>query len=620
MRAPASTLTSWLWLLPVLAAILAYAPAFQGEFVWDDQNVWLNELPRFRTAVDVLRPPDGIPTWTYSYYRPVVVGTYLLDTAIGGPVSPRVPHVANVIYHAFTTGFVWLLLRRLLRGRPGAAGGVLAGALLFALHPIHAESVSWIAGRSDLLATMFLVPAVALALRGFDTRSVPALLLSPALFLFAVTAKESAVIGLVLVPMALLLAGAPPGRPTPAGEGPAPDGYPARQWFILGAGYLLVSAGYLWLRHWAGVEAGASQGFAAGEVGQRLLSAAGYYAGRVVVPWPQSAMVTWDMAPAATAAVAIVAVGLLVLAAGYRQWRRHGDGSLLFGAAWFWMALVVPLYSAVGPLSRTPLAERHLYLPSVGAAIVFAWVIQAAAVRGWQRRAGVAAALLLVLLAAATVQRGLVWQQDIALWSDTVRKAPERGMAWLNLGLSQWRRGDAGEARRSLERALETGAEPEVRTRSAALLGTILIREGDVDGAESYLRRAIAASPQNAEPYYGLARVYISRWRASPVAASDDAELAIRFLRRALERHPGYHAARLELAGFSADYADALLAAGEAAQARSWYDEAGRELDTLEALLPPPVRTPAYATLRREIGIDAAALRARLQEAPRTSP
>lgn len=57
MPAASSLFRRWLWLLPMLAAVAVYWPAFDGEFVWDDQNVWLNELPHFQSAWDVLRPP-----------------------------------------------------------------------------------------------------------------------------------------------------------------------------------------------------------------------------------------------------------------------------------------------------------------------------------------------------------------------------------------------------------------------------------------------------------------------------------------------------------------------------------------------------------------------------------
>ena len=601
----------------MLAAVAVYWPAFDGEFVWDDQNVWLNELPHFQSAWDVLRPPGGSSTWTYAYYRPVVVTSYLLDIGLGGPTSPRVPHATNVLCHVLTTWCVWWLLRRVLQKQTGASGGALVGALLFAVHPIHTESVSWIAGRSDLLATLFLVPAVGTALRGFDQQSKPLLMLSPLLFFLAVNAKEIGISGLVLVPLTLVLV-RPDSYRQSADDRPRPRYFYARQWGVLGTGYLIAGGAWLWLRYWALVQSGVSQGFSPLEMAAGMLRAAGFYASRLLVPWPQSSLVSWDMAPSTGASVLIAGIGVCIGLVGFQQWRRHGDGTLLLGTLWFWVAILIPLWSAVGPISKTPLAERHLYLPSVGAAIVIGWTFCAVAAGGGRRITRAVAGLLLVVFSLSTIQRGFIWQQDLLLWSDTVQKVPDRGMAWLNLGLSQFRAGNSEGALISLKRVLNTKEEPQIRSRAATLMGSILLQKNQPDSAEAYLRRAITAWPASSEAYFWLARVYIHRvlLSATPSDHDTNARLALRFLTRALERNPGYHVARLQLAKCSTDYADSLEKMGDGTQALFYYAEARHLLNTLQNLLPPPVRTASLAILRRETGIDGEALHTQLDKSP----
>ncbi|MEQ1803659.1 MAG: hypothetical protein ABL989_17165, partial [Gammaproteobacteria bacterium] len=198
------------WWLPLLAAVVAYAVAPTAQLVWDDQIVAGQQLLSFNSVADILQPPAGIPQWSYAYYRPVVVASYLLDAWLFGIGSAIGPHTMNVLYHVLTTLFVGLLARRLLAGVPQGALGAIAAATLFAVHPIHTESVSWVTGRSDLLATLLLVPALHVTLRWRDEGATWQLLLGPVLFLLALLAKEVAIAGLAILPVLWLLA---PRRP-----------------------------------------------------------------------------------------------------------------------------------------------------------------------------------------------------------------------------------------------------------------------------------------------------------------------------------------------------------------------------------------------------------------------
>src|SRR5512139_4016754 len=148
-----STLDSrpWLWLCalaPVVAAVVAYLPATKNGFVWDDPLV-LDQLRQMHDWRDVWWPPAAVPKF---YYRPFIFLTFFLDRWLGGE-TPFAFHATVIVWHALVTGLVFLVARELL----GAAHTLEAGiaALLFAVHPVHVESVAWIAGRSDVIATAF---------------------------------------------------------------------------------------------------------------------------------------------------------------------------------------------------------------------------------------------------------------------------------------------------------------------------------------------------------------------------------------------------------------------------------------------------------------------------------
>ena len=195
----------WLWLTPILLAIIVYLPALWGDLVWDDVVIFERQLVAINGIRDVLFPPEGIWGWTYVYYRPVVALSYLLDVGLFGRGSAAGPHLSNVFYHVIATFFVWVLAKRLFLRLPNGAAGAIVAASIFAVHPIHTESVNWIAGRGDVLVTMFLLPSITLVLVWRDRRENWALILAAVLFLLALLSKELAVAALILVPATLLL-------------------------------------------------------------------------------------------------------------------------------------------------------------------------------------------------------------------------------------------------------------------------------------------------------------------------------------------------------------------------------------------------------------------------------
>lgn len=199
------------WILPVALAIGLYAPGIRGELVWDDGIVQKDQMVAFRTIKDAFFFPRGIPQWSMMYYRPTVTLTYMAERNLYGPGAIAGPRATNVAIHALATLFVWMLARQVLRTHRFVELGAVAAALLFAAHPIHTESLCQINGRSDPLATMFMLAAVVAALawrdcaaRGAWARGALPLVVSPLLFLAALLSKEVGIATLLMLPGLLL--------------------------------------------------------------------------------------------------------------------------------------------------------------------------------------------------------------------------------------------------------------------------------------------------------------------------------------------------------------------------------------------------------------------------------
>ncbi|MGQ0552510.1 MAG: tetratricopeptide repeat protein [Planctomycetota bacterium] len=179
------------YVIVALAACLAVAPAREGGFVYDD-HYYLLENPAVSGEASVWTTPLGTPD--QALWRPLSVATYRWQwpTRVDGVPSAVPFRVVNILLHVLTSLILFVLARRWGLG----AGGALAAALLFAVHPVHAEAVAWVSGRSELLATGLILAAwcsylspsragglLAVGLTGAALLSKEQALLVPALFL-----------------------------------------------------------------------------------------------------------------------------------------------------------------------------------------------------------------------------------------------------------------------------------------------------------------------------------------------------------------------------------------------------------------------------------------------------
>jgi hypothetical protein len=163
---------------------MVYLPALQNEFVnWDD-NLYIYENHRIR-SIDL-----GFVKWIFtavvsSNWHPLTLFSHALDYALWG-LDPWGHHLTSIIFHAFNTFLVFILVIRLLEyhksvitGIPNGFAGsdrkaLVAGivtALLFGIHPVHVESVAWVSERKDVLSAFFFLLSVLAYLKYTSSRN-----------------------------------------------------------------------------------------------------------------------------------------------------------------------------------------------------------------------------------------------------------------------------------------------------------------------------------------------------------------------------------------------------------------------------------------------------------------
>ncbi|MBM4196650.1 MAG: hypothetical protein FJ197_06035 [Gammaproteobacteria bacterium] len=581
----------WPWLWPLLAVIAVYAIAPTGELVWDDQIVARQQMAAVQDLGDVFVPPPDIPQWTYSYYRPVVVLSYLLDQALFGRGAAAGPHAMNVLWQLLVTLGVWSLARRLLRDAPAAEEGAVAAALLFAVHPLHTESVSWITGRSDVLATMFLLPALTLTLAWRDSGSFLRLCAVPFAAVAALLAKEVAIAGLLLAPLLLWLA--------PAGARPMQQTAAARAFAWIAAGVAWLAAASLWWLLRAGAATRPPEGadLALPEAAVNAVRATGYYLAKLVWPYPQTNFVTWEMAPAVPVAAGIVMVAIATAILALRFRRASGGAALAAGAVWIGVAMAPALPVALTSVAATPLAERYLYLPSVGLALIAGALVARYAVA--QKRVIAVAALILVAFAAATVWRGTIWRSDLRLWADAAARAPGEALPLIEYGKAQFQAGRLVEAELNFDEARRVADTSRLRATADYNRGVLAAMRADFAGAERLFRQAVAEDPGYAMGHYGVGRALLERVLRSPGRAPGELLAEARaHHQRALELNSSHVPARLDLARILA--AEAAIADGPAmatASARAGLDQ----IDRAVALDPAIADRPEVRALAAQL-------------------
>ncbi len=577
----------FVWLIPVLLAAAVYLPALWGQQVWDDPII-AEQISSFRSARDLFVPPAHIPQWPGAYYRPVWVLSLAIDFGLHGHDATLGPHLSNIVFHMLTTFFVWLLARQVLRGLPLAPWGAVVAAAVFAVHPIHTESVSWIAGRTDTLAAMFAVPSLVLAVAYRDTKSRLALLGAPLLYLLALMAKEVAIATLALVPVMLALVPRPQ-RPAPAADGTIwPGRCDARTWLWLGTAFTGATLLYFFLRHLGGTAFGGETAVSWSQMPPRLLRAGGYYLLKVVFPPPQSHVVMMHMTPRAAMAALIIIAAAALGGIGIWQWRRRGETVLLVSLLWLGLTLAPSLATAVRVMSETPVAERYLYLPSVGLALILGMLFcRVAANRRGQIVATTIVVLLIGLAGAATIARGIVWTNGVRLWDDAARKSPQDGLTWLNLGLAYYKAGKEDQALACYDKALGARYDNEGRAKAYNNRAIIHATRGDVDQAHRDYQAAIREVPTYAKPYYGAGMLHLTRvMRLVEGSPSADrvqplVEKAIHSIGRALKLNPDYLKARRGMSIARLYAGNCYELTGDANEAVRQYRLALRELDAL---------------------------------------
>lgn len=424
-------------LLLAAAAIALYLPMLGADFVFDSRFFVLgNDYVHHLSHLADIATLHVMRLDVMDNNRPFYLATVMINWALCG-ANPAGHHLVNILLHAL----VVVLLFRLCRILGASAWIAFGAALIFAVHPFNTEAVAGVTYRYDLLVAAFILGALHFAAAFKPAATRRNILLGAAcvacLFL-AVGAKENGVAGpFVLAAYWLLFrrADAKPG------------------WLVVAIASFAVVGAFVFARFTLPPQDSlvfpVKPEYPGGSFASAMLDQPRiwtFYLRQIFLPMDLCGFYSDYSIRNFSAAAGFISVAVLVAVQIFFGIRNR---LFAFGALFFWLALL-PV-SNVFPMYVT-IADRFLYLPMAGVALMIASIpLESAAAR----RIGAAALAVAVLALSFTAfRREKVWHDSPAFWNDTVAKNPGAPGAWYGLGITLFHTGRYAESLAAYDRSI----------------------------------------------------------------------------------------------------------------------------------------------------------------------
>ncbi len=515
------TSKNYIYLILITAAVLiSYYPTLHNQFVWDDNVFIVND--------NSIRFVSNIPSFfTHSVeglYRPLRTAFYALAYAFFS-LKPLYYHAFAMIIHLFASLLIFYIVLKLTNSRITAA----LAALIFATHPAHTESISFITSSFDQMAIVFFLLSYyyyAKTTRAHKVYSIDWYYLSLLFFLLAAfTSEITLTLPLIIILHDLIFVEGSSGSSLSALKNRLKYYVP---YFAILIGYLIIRFAFIGM-----IARDTSQNFYTYLIVLATMT-------KVVVIYlkvfflPNSLAVerTVPLATSFTELAVLLSLGIiaLLLAAAYLLRKRQ---KLITFSILFFFITLLPVSNII-PIQRV-IAEAYLYLPSFGFALAASVLINYVLKRITKDRKS-AALLLSVLLVLPyiylTIDRNKVWHDDFSLWSQTVQDSPYSSKAHSNLGLLFLQQHNYEPALAEFLTSLQLNP---YREEVYFNLGTLFEQTGENQKAMEAYNKSISLNPLFSDSHENLGLVY---------AKLNNTELALQQLKLAVSLQPAnpqYH-------------------------------------------------------------------------------
>jgi tetratricopeptide (TPR) repeat protein len=496
VKPPGDLWIDLLWLLPALVlGALVYANTLNGEFVYDDlrqivRNTLIQDGSKFWQAMtsDVWAFKGGDEA-SSNYWRPSFVFWMILNFRFFG-LNVAGWHLTNILLHLAVVALAFLLLRRLHVSR-AVAGAI---ALLFAVHPVHTESIAWISGAPDLILGAALLGATWFVISLSEKQTAARWAWAIILYMIALGAKEVA----ILYPLVVVAVLSAQGNEKTTSR---PQIW-SITWPFAAVGVLYLIARFSIL----GIVERSPEG--AANLGQAILTTPAvfaFYLRQMILPY-------WIGPSYPIRALTTSSIGLenffipLVVTGVVAWWMIWIAGRSRLGRIGLAL-LLVPLLPAMNITAFHPeqlVHDRYLYLPLLGFLILvlpaLGSLLQQVAKEQTTRvplLLFILALLLAVPLAAQTIRYNRAWMSNVALWEWGVGSDPNSSFNYQQYGVHLQKANRLEEAATALNRSIEIHPMPTSYVSRA----TVLIDQNHFAEAERDLHEVTSKEIAQVSPY-----------------------------------------------------------------------------------------------------------------------
>ena len=508
----------------VLAGItwLVFGQTVAHQFVTYDDPQHVYENAKVAAGLS----PESV-LWAFTHtvggnWHPLTVISHMLDCQLYG-LKPAEHHFTNVLLHTIAAILLFLVLRR-MTGTLWQSAFVVA---LFAIHPLHVESVAWISERKDLLSAVFFMLTLGAYIRYVHTRSFTSYLLVLLMFAFGLMSKPM----LVTVPFVLLLLDYWPLKRF-APELPVKRDQQRRVENRESIRRILLEKIPLLLFSFASCAATLlAQRHFIDPIGHLTLInrfsnaavATVIYLRQLVWPFGLSVFYPHPRHNLSVLQVLVAALFLIAVSAAAFMCRRRNP---YFLTGWFWfLGMLVPV-SGIIQVGEQAHADRYMYLPQIGLYILVTWFV-ADTVSSWRHRRillATAMASSIALLTYLAWKQTSCWRDGRAIWTHALAVDPQNDMAHISLCDLDLRENRLDDAVFHARTALE------IRPDSAdahSRLGVALSASGQNEEARIHFQKALETHQIRPRVHYNIATLLLNSGHLDEAIAEFNKELQI---------------------------------------------------------------------------------------------
>jgi len=517
------------------AALIVYFNGLNNGFVGDDNGFVTNNLsirslkniPAFFSSPKSMAAND--PEWGTIIYRPLRTTSYAVDYFLFGLNSAGY-HATNLALHISVCIVLYFIIYNLFHQSIAS----LAGAFIFAVHPVHVEAVSWIASRADLLGMLFVCLSLLFYMKYQNRKSTVLLAFSLIFSALAYLSKET----MVSLPGIIILYDYAVDR-----EKPFKDFL--RSHIAAWIPFLLLCMMYLLLRFFITGRMSTNQGWWGGTPYSNFLmmaKATALYLKLLIFPFQLN--LHYIIEPVHTVLDTKVSLSILIILSTFALIAYYylKNRQVFFSLAFFYLGLV-PIANII-PISFSMMAERYIYMPSAGPIIAAAYGInylyqKSKPVKAFHLSGMALGALLVSVFSYTVITRNTIYRNDPAFYDAAVKESPGSAPSYKGLADQYANTGDERKALENYERALEIDpyyAEAmlnqamvyaqlkdfvmaHLKARKAIelkpdkaemryIFGNILRVMGDLSGAGVEWKKAVELAPNYSQAYNSLGNYY----------------------------------------------------------------------------------------------------------------